>query len=133
MLNSVEKYINDGEVQRTKIALDVADGSISSDEIKGLCSDQRIKDAFIGTSYNNKQPKETWNVTYRDQLVCAAAAECFNQDYLLYLAEVGASIEEKKSRSNGCNMQLLWGVIAAIAIVVVVTCIVIWKAGNSGQ
>lgn len=125
----IEKYINDGEVQRSRIALDVADGSISISEIHELCSDQRVVDAFIGTSYNKKQPKETWNSLYLDQIICAAAAESFNQDYLLYLAEVGAYIRSGTSTSK---KKMIVGVVAVIAFVVVIISIIIWKVHTPG-
>ena len=127
-MNYIEKYIRDGEVQRTKIALDVADGSISTSEIREICSDQRIKNAFIGTSYNKKQSKDSWDASYLDQVVCAAAAENFNQDYLLYLAEVGAYIRGKKPSTN---VKMIVGIVAAVAIVAVIIGIVIWKVSNT--
>lgn len=129
-MNIIENYINDGEVQRTKIALDVADGSISVSEIRDICADQRIKNAFIGSSYDKKQSKEKWDASYLDQVVCAAAAENFNQDYLLYLSEVGAYTRSKKP---GANVKMLVGIVAAVAIVAVIIGIVIWKASNTGQ
>lgn len=129
-MSNIEKYIRDGEVQRSKIALDVADGSISSSEITEICSDPRIKNAFIGTSYNKKRSKELWDAAYLDQVVCAAVAESFNQDYLLYLSEIGEYIRSKKPNSN---MKLIVGIVAVVAIITVIIGIVIWKAGNTGQ
>ena len=127
---NIEKYINDGEVQRTKIALDVADGSISASDIREICSDQRIKNAFIGTSYSKKRSRDSWDDSYLDQVVCAAAAENFNQDYLLYLAEVGEHVRNKKTTSN---VKLIVGMVAAVAIVAIIIGIVIWKVSNTGQ
>lgn len=130
VMRNIEKYISDGEVQRSKIALDVADGSISASEIREICSDPRIKNAFIGTSYNKKRSKESWDAAYLDQIVCAAAAESFNQDYLLYLSEIGEHIRSKKPSSN---LKLIVGVVAVVAIIAVIIGIVIWKASNTGQ
>lgn len=113
-MSNIEKYISDGEVQRSKIALDVADGSIPTSEIQELCSDQRIKSAFIGTSYNKKKSKELWGDAYLNQVICAAAAESFNQDYLLYLAEIG---EHLRSKKPGSNMKMIVGVVAVVAII----------------
>ena len=95
-MNNIEKYIVDGEVQKTKIALDASDGSLSSSDIIELCSDQRIKNAFIGAHYSKRTSKDTWSQSYLDQIVCAAVAESFNQDYLLYLAEVSEYIRSNK-------------------------------------
>ncbi len=129
-MSNIEKYISDGEVQRTKIALDVADGSVSISEIREICADPRIKNAFIGTSYNKKRSKEAWDDSYLDQVVCAAAAENFNQDYLLYLAEVSAYTRSKKPSTN---VKMIVGIVAAVAIVAVIIGIVIWKVSNTGQ
>lgn len=130
VMSNIEKYISAGEVQRSKIALDVADGSISTSEIREICSDPRIKNAFIGTSYNKKKAKESWDAAYLDQVVCAAAAESFNQDYLLYLSEIGNHIRSKKSSSV---MKMIVGVLAVVIIIAVVIGIVIWKVSNTGQ
>lgn len=124
MMNNIEKYIVDGDVRRSQIALDVADGTIAASEIRTICSDQRIKKAFIGTSYNKKIPKEAWNTSYLDQVVCASVAESFNLDYLLYLAEVGEYIRNRKTKSNKRQAA---GIVAALAIVVAIAGIIIWK------
>ena len=129
-MSNIEKYISDGEVQRTKIALDVADGSVSTSEIREICADPRIKNAFVGTSYNKKRSKEAWDDLYLDQVVCAAAAESFNQDYLLYLAEVGAYTRSKKPSNN---VKMIVGIVAVVAIIAVIIGIAIWKVGNSGH
>ena len=65
-----------------------------------------------------------------DQVVCAAAAESFNQDYLLYLAEVSAYTRSKKPSTN---VKMIVGIVAAVAIVAVIIGIVIWKVSNTGQ
>ena len=129
-MSNIEKYVSDGEVQRSKIALDVADGSLSPVAIQEFCSDQRIKNAFIGTSYSKKKPKEKWDSAYLDQIVCAAAAESFNQDYLLYLAEVGAHVRNKKPNNN---VKLIVGVVVAVAIIAVIVGIITWKANKTEQ
>ena len=130
MTSSIERYISDGEVQRSRIALDVADGSLSPVEIRDLCSDQKIKSAFVGASYSKKRPKETWDSAYLDQVVCSAAAESFNQDYLLYLAEVGEYVRGKKPRNNP---KLIAGIAAAAVIVAASVGAVMWKTGNTGS
>ena len=122
VMSDIEKYISDGEVQRSKIALDVADGSISPSEIREICLDPRIKSAFIGTSYNKKKSKELWDTAFLDQVVCAAAAESFNQDYLLYLSEIGEYIRRKKLSKN---MKMIVGAVVVAAIIAVIIDIVI--------
>lgn len=129
-MNPIEKYMSDGELQRSQIALDVADGTLSPTEIRDICSNQKIKEAFIGTSYSKKKPKETWDSVYLDQVVCAAVAENFNQDYLLYLAEVGEYVRSKK-QSN--HIKLIVGIVVVAAIVAVIIGIVMLKTNHTNQ
>lgn len=58
MMSNIERYIKDGVVQRSKIALDVANGCISTSDIREICADQRIKNAFIDASYNKSNLKK---------------------------------------------------------------------------
>ncbi len=129
-MSNIEKYISDGVVQRSKIALDVADGSISTFEIREICADQRVKQVYIGTSYDKKCSKEAWNDTYLDQVICASVAESFNQDYLLYLSEVGEYIRSKKP---GKNRKMVIGVIAVVSIIAVIIGVVVWKNMSNGS
>lgn len=84
----VDEYIVNGEVARDKIAMDIKYRKINRDTIEKLCADQRIKSAFIGSSFPNKRPKQEWNKEYLGQLSYAVVGESFNLDYLLYLNEV---------------------------------------------
>ena len=96
-----KKYVTkDGKVQRSKIALDVADLTLSRHDIIRLCYMPEVKYAFIGQSYSKKEPQEKWNKEYLDKLVCASAAESFNKDYLLYLNDVAEYVMNSKKKKR---------------------------------
>jgi hypothetical protein len=116
----INKYLTDGKIQRSKIAVDVANGNLTSGDIKNLCNDDKVKSAFIGNTFYNKVPKDRWNQDYLDEIVCVAVAENFNMDYLLYLAEVGEYVRNKrKAESNGSKKTII-GIVIGVVIVVAV-------------
>lgn len=81
-------YIVNGEVARDKIAMDIKYRKINRDTIEKLCADQRVKSAFIGSSFPDKRPKQEWTKEYLGRLSYAVVGESFNRDYLLYLDQV---------------------------------------------
>ena len=56
MLN-LDKYIENGRVKREKIAMDIKYGVITTEDIEVLVSDPRVRNAFIGSRYDDKKPK----------------------------------------------------------------------------
>lgn len=126
----VSDYIVNGSVQRSKIAMDVANGSITKDEIRRICANKEIADAFIGKKYSKKTDSREWDKEYLDELACAAVAECFNEDYLLYLSEVGGFVRSKKP---SMNINVVLGIVAAVAVVAVIVGVIIWRMHSSGQ
>lgn len=95
------KYVaKDGEVQRSEIALDVADLTLSRHDIIRLCSMSEVKKVFIGISYSKKEPQEKWNKEYLDKLVYASSVESFNKDYLLYLNDVAVYVMNGKKKKR---------------------------------
>lgn len=107
----INEYIENGGVQRDKIAMDIKYRKLTRPDIDKLCSNPQIKDAFIGNSYADKKPKQYWNKSYLDLLSCAVAAESFNRDYLLYLDEVADFVSRAKYKKI---------IIAGVVIVLVI-------------
>ncbi len=107
----VNYYIENGEVTRDKIAMDIKYRKITRDAIEQLCADQCIKDAFIGSSFPDKKPKKDWNKEYLGRLSYAVVGESFNRDYLLYLDEVADFVSRAKFKKV---------VIAGVIIVLVI-------------
>ena len=131
MIN-LDKYISDNIVQRSKIARDVSNGKFTLEEIHKICLDKRVKKSFIGNSYDNKVSKGQWNLEYLDREICVAVAESFNEDYLLYLLEVGEYVRNKKLASKNKMKNIIWITVAAIVVVILMG-IVIWRIKNTGR
>ena len=106
------EYIINGEVARDKIAMDIKYRKINRDTIEKLCADQRIKSAFIGSSFPDKWPKREWNKEYLGQLSYAVVGESFNRDYLLHLNEVAEFVSKAT-----CKKVITVGVIIALLII----------------
>ena len=60
----VSDYIENGSVLRSKIAMDVANGLITKTEIKKICENKEIADAFIGKKYLKKREQKEWDREY---------------------------------------------------------------------
>jgi|GEM_PF-1512214 len=90
----INEYIINGEIARDKIAMDIKYRKITRDTIEKLCADPRIKVAFIGSSFQDKRPKQEWNKEYLGRLSYVVVGESFNRDYLLYLDEVAKYVSK---------------------------------------
>lgn len=115
---TIEKYITSSGVERSSIAVAVAHGDFSTEEIIAMCKDKRLKDAFLGEGFKYKCPKDNWNKDYVDELTCVAVAESFNQDYLLYLDEVSKYVREKEKKGSIAWWQIVIGVAIVIGVIV---------------
>lgn len=118
-MKSLEEFLKDGEVKRARVAMAVASGELTGDAIRALCQEPEMKAAFIGTSYSGKCSEDRWDQGYLDELVCAAVAASFNEDYLLYLNEVAEAVRNKK-RPSSMWFGIVIGVAAAAAVIVAI-------------
>ena len=120
----MKSYIVNGRVAREEIAADVCDGILKKSDIYELISDSQIKEAFIGDCFQGKIDKTGWNRKYLNTLPNAAVAESFNEDYLLYLADVSEYVEngakEGKSIFSNKLLRIMLGVAAVAAIVIAI-------------
>ncbi len=117
MLN---KYLINEKVDRAKIVMDIRYRVLKRDEIEMLVKDSKIKESFIGTSYNDKKPQSEWSKDYLNILSYAAVAESFNRDYLLYLDSVAdyvIKVKHKKMIIAGGIFILIVVVIAGVAYI----------------
>lgn len=92
----MNKYIENGKVNRAAIAMDVKNLKLKKDDIIALCKMKEIQNAFIGKTYENKKPKQFWNKEYLELLYWSVVAESFNLDYLLHLYEVADFVSKAK-------------------------------------
>lgn len=119
----MKNYIINGRVAREEIASDICAGIIGRDDIKKLIENPEIKDAFIGESYTDKKEKSSWNKAYLEALPNVAVAEAFNEDYLLYLAEVSEYVRNNKGKGSVTSNKGLWIAICAAAVIVIIVII----------
>lgn len=96
----IQKYIENGTVQQTKIASDIKYRDINSEDLSAIVNNPIIKASFFGEGYKNKLPEEQWTKQYLDELACAAIADCFNAEYLYHLDEVAEYVNRKKEKMN---------------------------------
>jgi len=89
-----DKYIENGEVARAKIALDIKYRKLKRAEIERLVADPKISSAFFGNRLNVRKARKYWNKAYLEELSAAVIAETFNRDYLLYLDEVAEYVSK---------------------------------------
>lgn len=102
----VEKYVNGNSLSKSRVAVDVKDGKLLAKDIKallaeidGLVADGTLTSPYIGKKYEEKLGKAKWNKEYLERLVAvAASSECFNKDYLLYLAKVSKYVRSRGMR-----------------------------------
>lgn len=119
----MKNYITNGRVARTEIACDICDGILTKDDISCLVKDSRIRAAFIGTSFNQKIPKNKWNSKYIRILPGASVAEAFNEDYLYYIADVVEYVNEK-NKAASLKKRIALGSLAVILICIIIFLIV---------
>lgn len=95
--NLIDKYTNDnGEINSSRIAIDVGRGKLTHDNIEWLVSQPLVQEEFIGKTYTDKKPQKEWNKNYLGRLKLVVVAESFNKDYLLYLEQVADYVSKRK-------------------------------------
>lgn len=118
----IQKYIEDGTVIRTKIAMDINYRDIDSEDLPSVVNNSVVKAGFFGDGYNERVPKEQWTEKYLDELSCASVGECFNPEYLYYLNEVAEYVRGKKKKvSSKLFMGAIVVAVAVVALVLVVS------------
>lgn len=123
----MKSYVVNGRVAREEIAADICDGVLKRSDIKKLTSAPQVRDAFIGDSFHGKIGKAGWNRKYLNNLPNVAVAESFNEDYLLYLADVSDYVEQngaKEGKSIFSN-KWFWIALGAVAVAAVVIAIMV--------
>lgn len=121
----MKSYVVNGRVAREEIAADICDGVLKRSDVKKLISDPQVRDAFIGDSFHGKIDKTGWNRKYLNNLPNVAVAESFNEDYLLYLADVSDYVEQNGAKEGKSIFSNKWfwialGTVAVAAVVIAI-------------
>lgn len=120
----MKNYIVNGRVEREEIASDIAEGYLTREELNELIKNPEIQNAFIGTSFDLKGDRRTWDKRYLNNLVNASVAEAFNKQYLYHLFEVADYLKKDNKHSGATISKKSWALIAAVIVVLVVASII---------
>ena len=94
------------------------------EELNELIKNPEIQNAFIGTSFDLKGDRSTWDKRYLNYLVNASVAEAFNKQYLYHLFEVADYLKKDNNHSGATISKKSWALIAAVIVVLVVASII---------
>ena len=125
----MKEYYKDGRVTREDIVADIADGTLSKNDIAKLAADERVRNSFIGKAYSAKTSKDKWNRSYLEKMQNVAVAESFNEDYLYYLADVAEYVNSEKTKQKN-KTKVGVAIAAAVIVVVGIALILILKANH---
>lgn len=126
----LEKYTIEGNrLSRTMVCRSVKNRELLESDIKRLLheidsavAEGKIESPYIGDDYAEKLGKQDWNEDYLEKLVAvASSSECFNEAFLLHLAEVAEYVKSGGKRT----MQK----IKAAAIIILVSVLVGFVGG----
>ena len=116
----IDKYIINGDVKCSLIAMDIKRRILKREDIEILVNNTQINSAFFGNTYNDKKPKQFWDKSYLDLLSYASVAESFNRDYLLYLDEVAEYVNKSASKYSFVKKGLFGLIVIAVVIIIVI-------------
>lgn len=91
----LSRYIEDGKVNRVRIANDIAAGKFTQEFLSELLRHPAVKDAYFSHVKLERKPESEWTKEYLDLLSNAAVAENFNEEYLRYLFEVAQYVHQR--------------------------------------
>lgn len=109
----LSRYIEDGKVNRVRIANDIATGKFTQEFLSELLRHPAVKDAYFSHVKLERKPESEWTKEYLELLSNAAVAENFNEEYLRYLFEVAQYVHHR-GQNNPQKKTLL--LVAALLI-----------------
>ena len=112
----LSRYIEDGKVNRVRIANDIAAGKFTQEFLSELLRHPAVKDAYFSHVKLERKPESEWTKEYLDLLSNAAVAENFNEEYLRYLFEVAQYVHQRGQNNPQKKTLLLVGAVAALLI-----------------
>ena len=94
----LSRYIEDGKVNRVRIANDIAAGKFTQEFLSELL--QKLQKPELKANYFShvkleRKPESEWTKEYLELLSNAAVAENFNEEYLRYLFEVAQYVHQR--------------------------------------
>lgn len=112
----LSRYIEDGKVNRVRIANDIAAGKFTQEFLSELLRHPAVKDAYFSHVKLERKPESEWTKEYLELLSNAAVAENFNEEYLRYLFDVAQSVHQRGQNNPQKKTLLLVGAVAALLV-----------------
>ncbi len=112
----LSRYIEDGMVNRVRIANDIAAGKFTQEFLSELLRHPAVKGEYFSHVKLERKPESEWTKEYLNLLSNAAVAENFNEEYLRYLFDVAQSVHQRGQNNPQKKTLLLVGAVAAILI-----------------
>lgn len=112
----LSRYIEDGKVNRVRIANDIAAGKFTQEFLSELLRHPAVKDAYFSHVKLERKPESEWTKEYLNLLSNAVVAENFNEEYLRYLFEVAQYVHQRGQNNPQKKTLLLVGAVAALLI-----------------
>ncbi|MBQ8384136.1 MAG: hypothetical protein IJX45_02725 [Spirochaetaceae bacterium] len=115
----LSRYIEDGKVNRVRIANDIAAGKFTQEFLSELL--QKLQKPELKANYFShvkleRKPESEWTKEYLNLLSNAVVAENFNEEYLRYLFDVAQYVHQR-GQNNPQKKTLL--LVAAVAVLLV--------------
>ena len=91
----LSRYIEDGKVNRVRIATDIAAGKFTQEFLSELLRYLAVKNVYFSHVKLERKPESEWTKEYLGLLSNAAVAENFNEEYLRYLFDVAQCVHQR--------------------------------------
>lgn len=120
----LSRYIEDGKVNRVRIANDIAAGKFTREFLSELLRYLAVKNVYFSHVKLERKPESEWTKEYLNLLSNAVVAENFNEEYLRYLFEVAQYVHQRGQNNPQKNNLLLVAAVAALLVcLVLVACV----------
>ena len=112
----LSRYIEDGKVNRVRIANDIATGKITQEDFSELLRHPAVKKVYFSHVKLERKPESEWTKEYLNLLSNAVVAENFNEEYLRYLFEVAQYVHHRGQNNPQKKTLLLVGAVAVLLV-----------------
>lgn len=115
----LSRYIEDGKVNRVRIANDIAAGKFTQEFLSELL--QKLQKPELKANYFShvkleRKPESEWTKEYLNLLSNAVVAENFNEEYLRYLFDVAQYVHQRGQNNPQKKTLSLVGAVVALLV-----------------
>lgn len=124
----LSRYIEDGKVNRVRIANDIAAGKFTQEFLSELLQKPELKANYFSHVKLERKPESEWTKEYLGLLSNAAVAENFNEEYLRYLFDVAQYVHQRGQNNPQKKTLLSVGAVVALLVCLGLAACV-WQCG----